>query len=327
MAVDPGDSLRARDMPMIAGCGRVRRARIRAAAAAALVVTATLAPVVMAAPGTPGSPVIPPPPKPYILKLARLHNFATSTHWLVFHRGRRVLRTMVVIPRVTKGVVVPAIEFAHGWNSNPVVYASMLRAWASAGFLVIAPTSPGMARGRGLLSQGAASARQAADLPAVLTQVLSLKLPVAVNRSAIAFAGHSDGGSTVATLAFNRGYRDRRVDAYLIFSGGRTSVNAGAREWRGNTKPVFIADSYADQYGDFPSAGGFYAQARAPKVMVGIGRGERHLPPWADATPFNQALWNATVDFASWSFTGSGAALRDMVKDLRVRGFGVRLDA
>ena len=296
-----------------------------AAAAAVMTVAATLAP---AATASQGSPVTSPPPtKPYILKLARLHNFATSTHWMEFRRGSRRLRTLLVIPRVTEGVVVPAIEFAHGWNSNPAVYASMLRAWASAGFLVIAPTSPGMARGRGLLSQGAASARQAADLPAVLSQVLDLKLPVVVNRSAIALAGHSDGGSTVATLAFNRGYRDKRIDAYLIFSGGRTSVNAGARERRGNTKPVFIADSYADQYGDFPSAGGFYAQARPPKVMVGIGRGERHLPPWSDATPFNQTLWNATVDFANWSFTGSGAALRDMVKDLRVRGFGVRLAA
>ncbi len=209
---------------------------------------------------------------PQVLTLRRLHNFATSTRWVVLHRGPRVLRTMLVVPRVSPGVEVPVMEFAHGWNSNPTVYASMLRAWASAGFLVIAPTSPGMARGRGLLSQGAASARQAADLPAVLSQVLKLKLPVAVNRKRIALAGHSDGGSTVAMLAFNRGYRDRRIDAFLIFSGGRTAINAGAREWRGNTKPVFIADSYADQFGDFPSAGGFYVEARPPKVMVGIGR-------------------------------------------------------
>jgi len=261
-----------------------------------------------------------------VLSLRRLHEFATTTRWVVLHRGARVLRTMLVVPRVSAGVEVPAMEFAHGWNSNPIVYASMLRAWASAGFLVIAPTSPGMARGRGLLSQGAASARQAADLPAVLTQVLRIKLPVVVNRTQIALAGHSDGGSTVATLAFNRGYRDRRIDAFLIFSGGRTSINAGRREWRGNTEPVFIADSYADQFDDFPSAGGFYAQARAPKVMVGIGRGERHLPPWSVASPFNQELWNATVDFASWSFTGSGASLRAMREDLRLRGFGVRLD-
>ncbi len=301
-----------------------RRLWALVAAAAGLALIATGVPTVVADPTT----TTPPPvTTPQILTLRRLHNFATSTRWVVLHRGPRVLRTMLVVPRVSPGVEVPVMEFAHGWNSNPTVYASMLRAWASAGFLVIAPTSPGMARGRGLLSQGAASARQAADLPAVLSQVLELKLPVTVNRNRIALAGHSDGGSTVAMLAFNRGYRDRRIDAFLIFSGGRTAINAGAREWRGNTKPVFIADSYADQFGDFPSARGFFVEARPPKVMVGIGRHETHLPPWTVATPFNQALWNATVDFASWSFTGSGASLRAMRRDLHLHGFGVRLDA
>jgi dienelactone hydrolase len=304
-----------------------RRRGLRAvvvAATAATVVAAAVPAVVASQDATVSAPAA---TKPFVLTLHRVHNFATSTRWVVLHRGSRVLRTMLVIPRVTAGVVVPAIEFAHGWDSNPTVYASMLRAWASAGFLVIAPTSPGMSRGPGLLSQGAASARQAADLPAVLTQVLNLTLPVLVNRSEIALAGHSDGGSTVATLAFNRGYRDRRIDAYLIFSGGRTSINAGSAERRANNKPVFIADAYDDQYGDFPSAGGFYRQARPPKVMVGVGRGEAHLPPWTDATLFNQALWNATVDFSSWAFTGHGASLHAMLNDLHLRGFGVHLDA
>ena len=305
-----------------------RRFWALAAPAVGLAVIATGVPTAVAVPTTTPPPSATPPTvtAPQVLTLRRLHNFATSTRWVVLHRGPRVLRTMLVVPRVSPGVEVPVMEFAHGWNSNPAVYASMLRAWASAGFLVIAPTSPGMARGRGLLSQGAASARQAADLPAVLSEVLKLKLPVVVNRARIALAGHSDGGSTVAMLAFNRGYRDRRIDAFLIFSGGRTAINAGAREWRGNTKPVFIADSYADQFGDFPSAGGFYVEARPPKVMVGIGRHETHLPPWTVATAFNQSLWNATVDFASWSFTGSGVALRAMRRDLHLRGFGVRLD-
>jgi fermentation-respiration switch protein FrsA (DUF1100 family) len=303
----------------------VPRRRARAVVVAAAVAIATGG--VSAASADPASTTpTPSAPTPYVLTLRHLHNFATATRWVVLHRGARVLRTMLVVPRVSSGVVVPAIEFAHGWDSNPVVYAAMLRAWASAGFLVIAPTSPGMARGRGLLSQGAASARQAADLPAVLTQVLRLALPVTVNRTQIALAGHSDGGSTVATLAFNHGYRDPRIAAYLIFSGGRTAINAGVREWRGNTKPVFIADSSADQFGDFPSARGFYAQARPPKIMVAVGRGETHLPPWSIATPFNQALWSATVDFASWSFTGSGASLQAMRNDLRPHGFGVRLD-
>lgn len=262
---------------------------------------------------------------PTALTLRHVHNFRTTTRWVTYHRGARVLPTMIVTPVVTAGVVVPVMEFAHGWHSNPRVYAAMLRAWASAGFLVIAPTSPGMARGPGLLPEGAASMRQAGDLPVVLTDVLASRLPVVPDRTRIALAGHSDGGCTVADMAFNRRYRDNRIDAYLIFSGGRTPVNTGRAFVRTNPKPVFIADSYADQYGDFPSAGGFYRQARPPKVMVGIGRGETHLPPWSVSTLFHQRLWNATVDFSSWAFSGHGAALEAMLGDLRVRGFGVNL--
>jgi dienelactone hydrolase len=262
---------------------------------------------------------------PPVLTLSHVHNFRTTTRWVTYRRGARVLPTMIVTPVVSAPVVVPVMEFAHGWHSNPRVYAAMLRGWASAGFLVIAPTSPGMARGPGLLPQGAASLRQARDLPVVLTDVLVSHLPVVPDRTRIALAGHSDGGCTVADMAFNRRYRDIRIDAYLIFSGGRTAVNTGRAFLHANPKPLFIADSYADQYGDFPSAGGFYRQARPPKIMVGIGRGETHLPPWSVSTLFHQRLWNATVDFSSWAFSGHGAALEAMLGDLRVRGFGVNL--
>jgi dienelactone hydrolase len=301
---------------------RGNRMRLAAALAACVAAVGPAAAAALAS-GPPAS--TPGTTPPSVLTLSHVHNFRTSTRWVTYRRGVRVLPTMIVTPVVSPGVVVPVMEFAHGWHSNPRVYAAMLRAWASAGFLVIAPTSPGMARGRGLLPQGAASMRQAGDLPVVLTAVLASRLPVVPDPAEIALAGHSDGGCTVADMAFNRRYRDNRIAAYLIFSGGRTAVNTGRRFVHANPKPVFIADSYADQFGDFPSAGGFYRQARPPKIMVGIARGETHLPPWSVSTLFHQHLWNATVDFASWAFTGRGAALEAMLGDLHVRGFGVNL--
>ncbi len=298
-----------------------RRRRVRLAVA----VAATIAAATAAGPATVADGAGSTSKPPVVLTLSHVHNFRTSTRWVTYRRGARILPTMIVTPKVSAGVVVPVMEFAHGWHSNPRVYAAMLRGWASAGFLVIAPTSPGMARGPGLLPQGAASMRQAGDLPVVLTDVLASRLRVVPDRARIALAGHSDGGCTVADMAFNRRYRDNRIDAYLIFSGGRTPVNSGRAFVHANPKPVFISDSYADQFGDFPSSGSFYRQARPPKIMVGIGRGETHLPPWSVSTLFHQRLWNATVDFSSWAFSGHGAALEAMLGDLRVRGFGVNL--
>jgi dienelactone hydrolase len=304
------------------------RRLIAVAAVAALIVGALPAAGAGAralAVGAGGMTLKPPPPPPQLVQLAGPHHYSISTRWVVLHRGTRVIRTLLITPHVARGAIVPAIEFAHGWDSNPTVYLNLLRAWASAGFFVIAPTSPGMARGPGLLSTPAAVSEQMADLPVVLTQVLAMQTDVVVNPRQIALAGHSDGGITVATMAFNRGYRDSRISAYLILSGGTTAQNSGPSHTRTNSKPVFIADSYADQYGNWPSAGTFFRQARGPKVLVGIGRGETHLSPWAVASAFNEDLWNSTVDFARWAFTGSGTARTQMIAALHVPGFGVSL--
>jgi hypothetical protein len=306
----------------VPGGARPRRLRRLLAAGAAAAVLAGGTPGALAD-GTTTTPVTPLPS----LTLAHVHNFHTVTRWVTFRRGRRVLSTMIVLPVVSRGISVPVMEFAHGWHSNPRVYASMLRAWASAGFLVISPTSPGMARGKGLLPQGPASVLQAGDLPVVLTDVLAMALPVVPNAQEIALAGHSDGGCTVADMAFNARYRDARIDAYLIFSGARTNLNYGRKFFHANPKPVFIADSRADEFGDFAEVAPLYRQSRAPKVLVTIGRGERHLAPWSVSTLFHQRLWNATVDFSSWAFSGRGTALESMIGDLRTPGFGINLTA
>lgn len=258
--------------------------------------------------------------------LAHVHNFRTVTRWVTFRRGARVLPTMIVLPVVSPGTTVPVMEFAHGWHSNPRVYASVLRGWASAGFLVVAPSSPEMARGKGLLPQGAASLRQAGDLPVVLTDVLRMSLPVTPDTSEIALAGHSEGACTVADMAFNPRYRDPRIDAYLIFSGARTSINYGRARFHANPKPVFIADSRDDEFGDFAEAGPLYRQARGRKVLVAIGRDDRHLAPWTVSTLFHERIWNATIEFASWAFTGRGSALEALIADVDTPGLAISLD-
>lgn len=306
------------------GLARLHAHRLRGRAAALVAVLAVAAAVPAAL--ADGITTTPTPSPPMPLALAHVHNFRTVTRWVTFRRGARILPTMIVMPVVGPGVSVPVMEFAHGWHSNPRVYASLLRGWASAGFLVIAPTSPGMARGKGLLQQGPASLLQAGDLPVVLTDALRMPLPVIPDPSEIALAGHSDGACTVADMAFNPRYRDARVDAYLIFSGARTNINYGPARYHANPKPVFVADSRDDEFGDFTEAGPLYRQARPRKVFVAIGRGDHHLAPWSVSAVFHQSIWNATIDFASWAFTGRGSALEAMIADVHTPGLAVNVD-
>jgi acetyl esterase/lipase len=233
--------------------------------------------------------------------------------WVMIDRGARQLRTYIAYPVVAPARPLPVLVFAHGWDNSPGGYATILRAWATAGFVTVAPTAPGMAAGLPLVNEGVANADQLADLPYVLTYVLHHKMPFTPDASDVVYAGHSDGGDTVAALAFNPRYRDPRARGFLILSGGTDTDDTF---YRSNVTPVFIADSYADQFHNWPSAQRFFDLACAPKVLVGIGRGETHLQPWVEPTAFNLALWQAAVDFSAWAFTGDPASRAQMAADL-----------
>jgi hypothetical protein len=98
----------------------------------------------------------------------------------------------------------PLVVFAHGWNSNPTVYETLLDAWAAAGYLVAAPVFPDSAN---TLPGSPVSnyPEQAFDLSFIITSLLGGRAgPVDPTR--IAVAGHSDGGTDVALLALNPAY-------------------------------------------------------------------------------------------------------------------------
>jgi dienelactone hydrolase len=248
---------------------------------------------------------------------------ATSQQWITLHRGARVLPTLVISPKLPPRSVVPLLVFAHGWNNNPQGYRTILTSWASAGFLVVAPTSPGMALGLPLTSETAGNQAQLSDLPSVLSTMLSTTHTLTIDRSEVVYAGHSDGAQAVATLAFNPALRDDRARAFVILAGARVPQND---RWSGsNNRPVYIAASYNDEWGNWPSSAFFFTHARSPKVLVGIGRGERHLPPWTVSSAFHRAIWESTIDFCRLSFTGEPSARAAMLHDLSLQGISVKV--
>ncbi len=266
-----------------------------------------------------------PPAAARAVPLTAPGTYRTSEKWVVVNRGARKIRVLLVLPAVPVGSDVPVIEFAHGWNTTPQMYRALLIAWSSAGMLVIAPMSPGMARGTTFASESRAITAQIRDLPVVLINILALHLPVDIDSTRIALAGHSDGGTSVATIAFNPTFHDSRIGAFLIFSGGTSRANSGPTAWRGNVAPVLVADSLADQYGNWPCAVRFYRQAAAPKVRVAIGHHEQHLPPWTTPTALHRRIWSATVHFVEWAFSTDPTALGAMRHDLSVSGVGMKV--
>jgi pimeloyl-ACP methyl ester carboxylesterase len=199
--------------------------------------------------------------------------------------GTRSLVTTIYTPQVAGPL--PLVVFAHGWQSNPSVYDVLLRTWASAGFEVAAPASPGLAPSAGPPDH-TQLVHQPADLSAVITR---LEAEGGIDTSRVAVAGHSDGGTTAARMALSADARDPRVRAYLVLSGALPRVYDGQA-----TGPVFVSIGDRDEYGNWPSTFLVYMATRGPRVFEHI-HGGMHLTTYLDDSMQGQAIRAASTDF------------------------------
>ena len=207
-------------------------------------------------------------------------------------RSGRLLSTIVRRPVGVAGNL-PLVVFAHGWDSDPATYATLLDAWASAGYLVAAPTFPDSADtlpGTPVSDTG----DQSADLSFVITSMLGGAYgPVDPTR--IAVAGHSDGGTDVALLALDPADADHRIRAYLSLSGQIPTWLPGPFD-AVTPGSLLVAVGTGDEYGLYPKAFGVYQAASMAKVFVSAAGGN-HLDTFLGATPAAVAMRAETVRF------------------------------
>ncbi|MFN8025473.1 MAG: hypothetical protein U0W40_03660 [Acidimicrobiia bacterium] len=135
----------------------------------------------------------------------------------------RALPTTVYHP--TTGGPYPLVVFAHGFSATPAGYDRLLRHWASAGYVVAAPTFP-LSGGTSPCGPVAGDVvNQPEDMSFVITSVLgdakSADSPLhgLVDGQHVGAAGHSNGGITTYGLVGNTKLRDPRIDAAIIMAG------------------------------------------------------------------------------------------------------------
>lgn len=267
---------------------------------------ASASPSVTAADTTP-SPPPPAPQPPYAVQDATISledpsRFTPARGDVPGHAGR-VLTTIIRRPVGAAGPL-PVVVFAHGWNSNPMIYEPLLDAWAAAGYLVAAPTFPDSAN---TLPGTPVSnyPEQARDISFVITSLLAGGAgPVDPTR--IAVAGHSDGGTDVALLALNPGYADPRVRAYLSLSPEIPTGVAGS--WDApTTGALLVGVGTRDEYGLLPRSTQVFDTARvAAKVLLTVAGGD-HLGIFVDSSPEAMAVRDETVRFLNAALNGQGA--------------------
>ena len=115
--------------------------------------------------------------------------------------------------------------FAPGFMQCGGPYSDLLRAWASAGYVVAVVNFPRTDCRVGAAAYEPDLVNQPADMSYVLSRLLALNAQPhgafsgLLNRDEIAAAGQSDGGDTVAALAANACCTDHRLKGVAVLSG------------------------------------------------------------------------------------------------------------
>jgi len=234
----------------------------------------------------------------------------------------RTLVTQVYIPR-GKGPF-PLIMFAHGNAGHPGKLTQLLSAWASAGYVVVAPTFPltnDLTEAASIIID---FVNQPADVRYTLDRVLrEAKRPRSplyrrIDSRRIGLAGHSLGGATAYGVAFHPCCRDRRIDAVISMDGVKAPF--GDRDFAFRGTPLFLIHLFGDPVVPFSISEGIFAIAAPPKYLMAMKEGI-HFEPFEDApSPHDEAVVAASTAFWNGYLKDRSSARRRIVSAGTVPG-------
>ncbi len=211
----------------------------------------------------------------------------------------------------------PLIVFAHGFGATPDTYADLLAHWASAGYVVAAPTFP---LSSGTSPCGAIAGdvvNQPQDMSFVITSVLRQAdrddgpLSGLVDDHHIGAAGHSNGGITIYGLVGNTKLRDTRVAAAAILSGTAQNYPKGKYDLA-HLPPVLFVHGTDDALVPYSAAVHGFNAARGPKGLLSITGGDH-------GSAASSSAFAATTDFFD-GYLRDDAAARARLPDDQAAG-------
>jgi dienelactone hydrolase len=248
----------------------------------------------------------------------------TTTETFVDATRQRTLETTFFSPRRSTGPA-PLLVFVHGYDQSPSDYRNLLKAWASAGYVVAAPTFPGT--NRDAASLDATDYRnEPMDVSFVISQVVAQSaaptgpLSGRVDATRVGIAGHSLGAEVVLGL-LNRCCRDPRVRAAISLAGSE-QFNPGAPAFPpdgyfvASATPLLFVHGDADHENPYDRSVTAFAGASAPKFFETIHGGDHRLPYQDSLThPGAHVVSTVTVDFLDAYLKAQPAALSRLARD------------
>lgn len=254
------------------------------------------------------------------------HRFAVGLRDFGFSRGsERQLPTRVWYPAhgAAGGAVTtaaapargpfPLVVFSHGLSSQPNDYATLLSAWAQAGFVVAAPLYPHTSHGTASFNSYDI-VNQPADASQVLTSMLALNgssdpLSGRLDPARVGAAGHSAGAITTAGM-FSAD-RDARLKAGLLFAGTdfRSTPFAGA------PAGMFFVHGVKDDTVAYAAGHTVFEAVPWSRAMLTITDGGHEIASGSIA-----AVTTSTTEFLRWSLYGDDDARRRIPAKAAVGG-------
>ena len=264
------------------------------------------------APPTPPPTTKPAPARTATTGKAPAESFELRTQKLDLSRGAgRPLPTTVWMPAATGRY--PMILFSHGLSTTPRSYATLLTAWARAGFVVAAPAYPHTAAGVADFNP-VDVLNQPTDARSVITQV-GQRLADRIDPARIAAAGHSAGG--VTTLGLFAGPRDDRLRAGVVLAG-RQIVSAALQ---GAAAPLLFVHGKRDATVAYADGHAVYDAVTWPKAFLTVTEGG-HVSSGDEL----DVITTTTTDFWRWSLYRDPAAKARLPKDATRGGLATLAD-
>jgi fermentation-respiration switch protein FrsA (DUF1100 family) len=225
---------------------------------------------------------------------------SVSSQQVTYNREGRSLRTVVWAPE--RSGRYPAVLFSHGLNGAPEQFGALLKGWAAAGFVVIAPTYPHTTRGAADFDVYDVL-NQPADASFVLGQVLAGPIGKRVDAGRLAAAGHSAGAITTVGL-FTTG-RDARLRAGIVLAGSGLGVGTA---FSGTPAALLFVHGDADSLVSYASGKATYDLVPWAKAMLTIPGGNHNDPYLRPGTAGFQTVARSTLQFLRLELYGDQAA-------------------
>jgi len=274
----------------------------------------------------PASSSPPPPPRPVRLPVGTIGRYRIARQTITLTErsaaGPRVLQTVIrypVIPRRPAGAaplvrgLFPMVAFAPGYLQCDGSYGSLLRTWASAGYVVAAVNFP--VTNCHVQGPEADLVNQPRDMAFVIRRLVAISgqkhgtLSGLVNPGQIAAAGQSDGGDTVAALVGNTCCLDHKVVAAMVLSGAEVPPPMKLRGtyFPSGTPPILFVQGTDDNVNPPSASLAMYQADTGPRFYLEL-YGASHLPPYEGSQPPEPLVARVTTEFLNRYVAGQRAA-------------------